>query len=192
MSERSPGTFFAEEIAALLGLDFFIGLPPSERDRVSRMVYRSPDIDLTTVPDDSLPDDLRDQVAAWRDPNSLSNRAYAVTDPPGIDFDSPEVQAAELPSSNGIGTAQALARMHAALIGEVDGVRLLAPETLASATKEQAGGPDQVMLIPSRSARATCCPPRPTRCLVRGPSATPVEAAHSHSPTRSTASPSAT
>ena len=40
--------------------------------------------------------------------------------------------------------------MYAALIGEVDGVRLLAPETLQSATKEQAGGKDQVMLIPSR------------------------------------------
>ncbi|NEB68839.1 beta-lactamase family protein, partial [Streptomyces fulvissimus] len=63
---------------------------------------------------------------------------------------SPEVQAAELPASNGIGTAHALARMYAALIGEVDGVRLLTSETLASAAKEQASGKDQVMLIPSR------------------------------------------
>ncbi len=60
------------------------------------------------------------------------------------------MQAAELPSSNGIGTAQALARMYAALIGEVDGVRLLTPETLSSATAEQASGKDQVMVIPSR------------------------------------------
>jgi hypothetical protein len=58
------------------------------------------------------------------------------------------VQAAELPAC--IGTARALARMYAALIGEVDGARLLAPETLASATKEQASGVDQVLLIPSR------------------------------------------
>ncbi|MER6261706.1 serine hydrolase [Streptomyces sp900105245] len=63
---------------------------------------------------------------------------------------SPEVQTAELSASNGIGTSRALARMYAALIGEVDGVRLLAPETLASATREQAGGKDQVMLVPSR------------------------------------------
>lgn len=40
--------------------------------------------------------------------------------------------------------------MYAALIGEVDGVRPLTPETLEAATKEQAGGKDQVMLIPSR------------------------------------------
>ncbi|WGD41639.1 serine hydrolase domain-containing protein [Streptomyces cathayae] len=150
VSGRTPGRFFAAEIAASLGLDFFIGLPASERDRVSRMVYRRPDVDLTTMPAESLPEELREQVAAWRDPNSFSNRAYAVTDPAEIDFDSPEVQAVELPASNGIGTARALGRMYAALIGEVDGVRLLTPETLASATREQVGGKDQVMLIPSR------------------------------------------
>ncbi|MFH9816877.1 serine hydrolase domain-containing protein [Streptomyces sp. NPDC017230] len=150
VSGRSPGRFFADEIAGPLALDFFIGLPASERSRVSRMVYRRPAVDLTTVPAESLPEELREQVDAWRDPSSFSNRAFAVTDPAAIDFDSPEVQAAELPSSNGIGTAGALARMYAALIGEVDGVRLLAPGALASATKEQASGQDQVMVIPSR------------------------------------------
>ncbi|MFF4179891.1 serine hydrolase domain-containing protein [Streptomyces sp. NPDC001750] len=150
VSGRSPGRFFADEIAAPLRLDFYIGLPANERDRVSRMVYQRPDVDLTTVPAESLPEELREQVAAWRDPNSLSNRAYAVTVPAEINFDSPEVQAAELPASNGIGTARALARMYAALIGDVDGVRLLTSETLASATKEQANGKDQVMLILSR------------------------------------------
>ncbi|MEV0553863.1 serine hydrolase domain-containing protein [Streptomyces sp. NPDC050597] len=150
VSGRTPGRFFADEIAAPLGLDFFIGLPADERDRVSRMVYQRPDVDLTTVPAESIPEELRELVAAWRDPNSFSNRAYAVTAPPEIDFDSPEVQAAELPASNGISTAHGLARMHAALIGEVDGIRLLTSETLQAATKEQASGKDQVMLIPSR------------------------------------------
>lgn len=150
VSGHMPGRFFAEEIAALLGLDFFIGLPTTERDRVSRMVHQPPDVDLTTVPAELVPVELREQVAAWRDPGSFSNRAYAVTDPAAIDFGSPEVQAAELPASNGIGTAHALARMYAALIGEVDGVRLLTPETLKSATGEQAAGKDQVMLIASR------------------------------------------
>ncbi|WPO72376.1 serine hydrolase domain-containing protein [Streptomyces sp. KN37] len=150
VSGRSPGRFFADEFAAPMGLDFFIGLPPSERDRVSRMVHRKPDVDFTTLPPESIPEDLREQVAAWRDPNSFSNRAYMVTDPAAIDFDSPEVQAAELPASNGIATARGLARMYAALIGEVDGVRLLTPQTIASATKEQSGGMDQVLVAPSR------------------------------------------
>jgi CubicO group peptidase (beta-lactamase class C family) len=150
VSGQTPGRFFADEIAGPLGLDFFIGLPAHQRGRVSRMVYQRPAVDLTAVPAESVPEELREQVAAWRDPQSLSNRAYMVTDPAEIDFGSPEVQAAELPASNGIGTAHALARMYAALIDEVDGVRLLAPETLGMAVKEQAGGKDQVMLIPSR------------------------------------------
>lgn len=109
------------------------------------------------MPPEPIPEELREQVAAWRDPNSFSNRTYAVTDPAEIDFNSPEVQAAELPASNGIGTARGLARMYAALIGEVDGFRLVTPETLASATKEQANGRDRVHL--AGSAPATCCPP---------------------------------
>ncbi|MET9294086.1 serine hydrolase domain-containing protein [Streptomyces sp. NPDC003077] len=150
VSGRTPGCFFADDIAAPLGLDFFIGLPADERDRVSRMTYQRPDIDLTAMPTESVPEELREQVAAWRNPASFSNRAYAVTRPAEIDFGSPEVQAAELPASNGIGTAHALARLYAALIGEVDGVRLLGPAALASAVKEQAHGKDRVMLIPSR------------------------------------------
>ncbi|GHB04767.1 serine hydrolase domain-containing protein [Streptomyces termitum] len=169
VSGRSPGRFFAEEIARPLALDFFIGLPTSERGRVSRMVYRRPAVDLTTVPTEEVPEELREQVAAWRDPNSFSNRAFAVTDPAAIDFDSPEVQAAELPSSNGIGTAHALARMYAALIGEVDGVRLLARETLASATEEQASGEDQVLLFPSRFSTGYMLPTEGN--LMTGPNA---------------------
>ncbi|MFG3112996.1 serine hydrolase domain-containing protein [Streptomyces sp. NPDC048197] len=150
VSGRTPGRFFAEEVATPLSLDFFIGLPASERDRVSRMVYQQPEIDLTTLPTESIPEELREQVTAWRDPNSFSNRAYQVTDPAAIDFNSPEVQAAELPASNGISTARGLARMYATVIGEVDGVRLLSPETLVSATEEQASGRDQVLVAPSR------------------------------------------
>ncbi|MFJ4872144.1 serine hydrolase domain-containing protein [Streptomyces sp. NPDC088757] len=158
VSGRTPGRFFADEVAGPLGLDFFIGLPPGERERVSRMAYRSPSVDLTALPVESVPVELREQIAAWRDPNSLSNRAFAVTDPAAIDFDSPQVQAAELPSSNGIGTARSLARMYAVLIGEVDGVRLLTPTTLASATEEQASGKDRVMLFPSRFASGYMLP----------------------------------
>ncbi|MFE5735069.1 serine hydrolase domain-containing protein [Streptomyces sp. NPDC056528] len=150
VSGRTPGRFFADEVAGPLGLDFFIGLPPGERERVSRMAYRGPSVDLTALPIESVPAELREQVAAWRDPVSLSNRAFAVTVPAAIDFDSPEVQAAELPSSNGIGTARSLARMYAALLGEVDGARLLAPKTLASAMEEQASGKDRVLMVPSR------------------------------------------
>lgn len=81
---------------------------------------------------------------------------------PSIDFDSLKVQAAELPASNGIGTAHSLARMYAALIGEVDRVRLITPNTLEAASKEQAGGKDHVMLIPSRFSSGYMLPTEAT------------------------------
>lgn len=150
VSGRTPGRFFAEEIAAPLGLDFFIGLPARERGRVSRMVYKQPDFDLAAAPPEAIPEEFRELVAALLDPNSLYNRAFSLTDPAQIDFNSPEVQAAEIPASNGIGTARGLARMYAGLIGEVDGVRLFTPETVAAAAKEQSRGADRVILVPSR------------------------------------------
>lgn len=150
VSGRTPGHFFAQEIAGPLDLDFFIGLPASERHRVSRMEYQQPEVDLTTVPIEAIPEEFRELIAAFGDPNSFYNRAFSITDPAEVDFNSPAVQAAEIPASNGIGTARGLARMYAALIGEVDGVRLFTPETLDSATKEQANGKDQVILLPSR------------------------------------------
>jgi CubicO group peptidase (beta-lactamase class C family) len=168
VSGRTPGRFFADEIAAPLGLDFFIGLPASERGRVSRMVYKQPDFDLAAAPPESIPEQFRELVAAMLDPNSLYNRAFSVTDPAGIDFNSAEVQAAEIPASNGIGTARALARMYAALIGEVDGVRLFTPETLATATKEQAVGTDRVILVPTRFSLGFALPTEVTPMI--GPS----------------------
>ncbi|MEU1512246.1 serine hydrolase domain-containing protein [Streptomyces sp. NPDC005811] len=158
VSGRTPGRYFAEEIAAPLDLDFFIGLPESERDRVSRMAYRQPTVDVTTLPLESIPEEYRAAVAAMLDPDSLANRAFAITDPAQIDFNSPEVQAAEIPASNGICTARGLARMYASLVGEVDGVRLLTPETVASATTEQSSGQDRVLMLPMRFASGYMLP----------------------------------
>ncbi|MEU2337522.1 serine hydrolase domain-containing protein [Streptomyces sp. NPDC006654] len=157
-SGRTPGRFFAEEVAGPLGLDFFIGLPAAERARVSRMVYPKPEVDLSTVPLDAVPPEAREFVAALQDPQSLSNRAFALTDPAEIDFNSAEVQAAEIPASNGICTARGLARMYAALVGEVDGVRLFSPGTLAAATAEQAAGVDKVIMFPVRFASGYMLP----------------------------------
>jgi len=158
VSGRSAGTFFAEEIAGPAGLDFYIGLPAAERGRVSRMVIDDPPgAEVAAIPLDQIPEQFRPLVAAFTDPDSLMNRAFALSTP-DIDFNSPEAQAAEIPSSNGIGTADGLARLYAALIGEVDSVRILDAVTLADAIAEQAFGTDQVLLVPSRFASGFMLP----------------------------------
>jgi CubicO group peptidase (beta-lactamase class C family) len=57
----------------------------------------------------------------------------------------PDVLSAEIPSSGGVGNASALARMYAACIGPVDGVRLLDDATIAAAAQPQSTGPDAVL-----------------------------------------------
>ncbi|MEU4534221.1 serine hydrolase domain-containing protein [Streptosporangium sp. NPDC023825] len=147
---RSLGTFLAEEIAAPLGLDLWIGLPETELHRVSRIVAAPIDLDAFARIDlDSLPEPTREVMRAYADPTSLTRRSTGVITPMP-NHDDPAEQVAEMPSSNGICTARALARFYAALIGEVDGHRILTPGTLAAATAEQAGGVDRVLRVPVR------------------------------------------
>ncbi|MEO3868229.1 serine hydrolase domain-containing protein [Nonomuraea sp. B12E4] len=150
VSGRSIGTYLAEEIAAPLGLDLWIGLPKAERHRVSRIIATPPDFAaLAEIDLDGLPAPAREVMAAYADPTSLTVRAFTVVTPP-LDHNDPDEQAAEMPSTNGICTARALARFYAALIGDVDGHRILTPATLAAAVAEQVAGLDRVLRVPVR------------------------------------------
>ncbi|MBE1582541.1 serine hydrolase domain-containing protein [Nonomuraea angiospora] len=150
VSGRSLGTFLADEIAGPLGLDLWIGLPETERHRVSRIIETPPDFQaMARIDLDALPEPMREIMAAFADPASLTRRSLAVVTPP-LDHNRPEEQAAEMPATNGICTARALARFYAALIGEVDGHRILAPSTLTAATAEQVSGIDRILRVPVR------------------------------------------
>lgn len=147
---RSIGTFLAEEIAAPLDLDLWIGLPKAEQHRVSRIVADPIDPDVLAGIDlDALPEPAREVMRAYADPTSLTMRSMTVVTPL-LNHDDPSEQSAEMPSTNGICTARALACFYAALIGEVDGHRILTPETLAAATAEQVSGTDRVLRVPVR------------------------------------------
>ncbi|EFG07369.1 putative esterase [Streptomyces clavuligerus] len=143
---RTIGRWVAEEIARPLGLDFWIGLPPEEAHRVGR-IGKLPELQghpgVTLRPKRSVAD-------AYRDPGSLTRRAFGVIDPLP-DENGSAYRAAELPASNGISTARAVARFYASLIGPVDGgPRLFAPATLTLARTEESAGPDRVLMVPTR------------------------------------------
>lgn len=145
----SVGKFLAEQVAEPLGLDFWIGLPAKLEPRVGRLVMlRAPEF-----PKDfdwaSVPESVRLIAQAHRDPSSLTGRTLNFAQQP-LDDNSPEIHAAEIPAHNGIATARSIARMYAALIGEVDGKRLLSTDTIKSATVTQSDGPDQVLLVPTK------------------------------------------
>jgi CubicO group peptidase (beta-lactamase class C family) len=150
ISGRSLGTFFAEEVAAPLGLDFYIGLPASLEPRVAKLITG----DALSVPEgldiESLPEEIRGIVQSFIDPDSVVNRALFITKPQ-LEYNAPEVHAAEIPAANGITDARSLARMYAGLIGDgVDGVRLFNDDTVTQVSTEQSNGPDAVLFAPTR------------------------------------------
>lgn len=135
---RSIGRFFAEEIADPFDLDFWIGLPESQQTRCARVI--PPEGGLPSLGDlfgaESLP------ARVMGGPSNLF--AYDEM------WNRPPLRAAEMPSSNGVGNARALARFYAALIGDVGGIRILEPSTVAAACVPHSDGPDKVILLPSR------------------------------------------
>jgi CubicO group peptidase (beta-lactamase class C family) len=135
---RSLGQFLATEVARPLRLDFRIGVSPDDATRCARIL---PPADGGLALADLLGSSSL-TVRVMRGPSGLF--AYDET------WNRPDVLAAEMPSSNGVGSARALARFYAALVGEVEGRRLLAPATVAAACAVQAEGPDRVILFPQR------------------------------------------
>ncbi|MBL1107286.1 beta-lactamase family protein [Streptomyces sp. 5-8] len=143
---RPPGEWIADEIAGPVGADLWLGLPQSEHARVGRVgPAPAPQTagGLKTRPKRAVAD-------AYADPDSLTRRAFAAITPLP-DENAPAYRAAALPASNGIATADGLARFYASLIGEVDGgTRLFTPETAALARAEQSAGPDRVLVVNTR------------------------------------------
>nr|WP_202454069.1 serine hydrolase domain-containing protein [Streptomyces sp. SID4913] len=144
---RTVGRWVAEEIARPLGLDFWFGIPDDEAHRIGRIGPVEPPAGENTGALRMRP--KRSVVDAYRDPESLTRRAFGAIDPLP-DENAPGYRAAELPASNGIATARGLARCYAAMIGPVDGHRLFAPATLTLARTEESAGPDQVLVVNTR------------------------------------------
>jgi CubicO group peptidase (beta-lactamase class C family) len=136
VSGRSLGQFFAQEIAGPLGADFHIGLNPSEFHRVSNV-----------IPPPPLPIDF-----AKLDPDSPMFKTFTG---PAIDASESwkaEWRQAEIGAANGHGNARSVARIQSVVSngGEVDGVRLLSPETIETIFEEQSNGMDLVLGVPLR------------------------------------------
>ena len=112
---RTPRDFLREELFEPLGIEASLGVPePALR---------------SVVPLQALSE------VTWQDPEGSEGRTSEVV----RRFNDPSTLRAQIPAGNGIGTAEALARFYAMLErgGELDGVRVLAAETVAQATSVQ-------------------------------------------------------
>ncbi len=132
---RTPGTFIKEEIADIVGADFHVGLPEDLEDRVA-LVIKPPA--AAQLMGEAPPDYVQATMANPPiDPEFPHDRGW---------------RAAEIPSANGHGTAQALARMYSFFAngGSLDGIKLVSRDAIQRATTQQCNGVDRILGMPSR------------------------------------------
>ena len=106
-AHRTLGRFFAEEIAAPLGLDFYIGLPVSIPDtRVAPLEPPSLWARLTTIPPSLWLASMHRRSVFYRSLVANPGTGFYV------DRQRRVVRALEVPSGGGVGTARAIAKAY--------------------------------------------------------------------------------
>ena len=144
VSGRSLGTFFREEVAEPLGIEFWIGMPEACEPRVAPVIpwLPQPGADLGPF-----------QQAMIGDPESI--QALSLMNTGGFNPNSRECHASEIGGAGGISNARGLAGMYAPLAcgGSLGDVKLVDAHTLARMGEiSTATNEDATLLIPSRFA----------------------------------------
>jgi len=158
IAQRVTGKSFSqlikERFAEPLALDgLFVGLPQEQMHRRALLIQGS-------VRQGNRSNKLK-KYAMQAFTRSLKlaridlDHTRAALMPKGImsmDMNAPEVVQACMPSVNGMFTARSLARLYAALAngGELDGIRILGPDTLRKATRVQNTKMGRVVPVPMR------------------------------------------
>jgi CubicO group peptidase (beta-lactamase class C family) len=139
----SLGEYWRKELAGPAGIDFWIGLPEEEHDRVAQMIAPRP---TYLDPEDPF-------LLALADPSSLTRAAF--NSPGGLSgatiMNRSSVRQASLPSLGGIGSASALAKFYAILAGDGswEGRRLFGPASLRAMRERVVSGYDETLRLPT-------------------------------------------
>lgn len=143
VSGQSLGQFFHHYVARPLRLDFWIGLPNSEDHRVAETVMAEAGVISSHI----------DEEGGDEDPISVAFRnSLGGLSSPGV-CDSPAGRRAEIPASNGIANARALAHMYSVLAcgGVHDGIEFISEDQIAvMGATESEGSRDAVTLERTR------------------------------------------
>lgn len=115
VSGKAFADFFADEVARPLSADFSFGVPPEETHRIA---------DFLTNPETVSTRHIANETG------SPLSRAWQPLPRVADVFNSPMWRSSVMPSANGHGNARAAARILAATIGTVDGVRLLSDDAV--------------------------------------------------------------
>ncbi len=157
---KSLGTFFQEELAEPLELEFWIGLHDEQQHRVAPLIQwgsigggdagsgLSAGGLVAEAPDPAM----AELIKQFMGPDTLLGKALGAPNNVFNDaeggFNNPAVRAAEIPAANGVTNARSLARLYAGLTGTVDGgpsQPILGEEQVAKASELQTSGPDKCL-----------------------------------------------
>lgn len=139
---RATGTpisqVLAEEVAAPLGVagELYFGVPAAEQDRLAWL-------------EDA--EGAAEALAAMPADEPIFEVSPRTVFPDAAFGNRPDVLAADIPATGKM-SARAIARMYAALLGEVDGVRLVGPERLREISAVAFDDVDQIMGTRFRAA----------------------------------------
>jgi CubicO group peptidase (beta-lactamase class C family) len=138
ISGKSLGTFFQDEVAKPLGLDFWIGLPEPLEARVAPMIPG--DADSQSPFFEAMAEPASPQALLFHNTGGYMTRP---------DYDARVAHAAEIGAAGGITNARGLAGMYAPLA--CGGKALVSRDTVARmAAVSSATGQDAVLLFPTR------------------------------------------
>jgi CubicO group peptidase (beta-lactamase class C family) len=148
ISGLTLGTLFAKEVAAPLELDAYCGIDGATFPRVAAThdALSETDNPLTGAVLKFLGRKMRDP-RNWLGYAFLGDGSQSIMDAAGALSRSPRWLAAEVPASNGVATAGALAKMFAMLGagGELGGVRVVSEASVRRFTQPQLRSGDAVM-----------------------------------------------
>jgi CubicO group peptidase (beta-lactamase class C family) len=135
---RPVAEVVAQDIAAPLGLDVWIGLPKSQLARVATL-RRAPDYSVSALAGNAEPDPRLAMV--YGNPPLLE-----------LDWSSAAVLGSQIPGANAVATARSMARLYGCLAagGSIDSHRLLDPGTIELGRTELSRGDDPLSGRPLR------------------------------------------
>tara|TARA_Y100000768_G_scaffold67926_1_gene47584 strand:+ start:8211 stop:9449 length:1239 start_codon:yes stop_codon:yes gene_type:complete len=152
---RTIGQYFKKEIAEPLNLDFWIGLPDSEFERVSDIYPSKPGPLqflfplISKLPRFMIPGRAKFLID-FSDTSKPVGAAF--NNPPissqlGMEANTKKWRNAEIPAANGHGTARSIAKLYSVLAngGSFEGVHVLNPETIEIGRQTFSDGKDLVL-----------------------------------------------
>jgi CubicO group peptidase (beta-lactamase class C family) len=131
---RTAGDLIRDRIGDPLRADVWVGLPPEMDERaLIRTPWAPPGVEVVAVSEE-LPAPTGDRAV-----DEVASGTHALRDVIAY-LNTPEARRAEIGGGGGLASARAIARIYAAAIGDVDGIRLFSAETLEHVTRDRTSG----------------------------------------------------